>query len=325
MKGQNPMSALPQEALELYQPGQPLTAVQIRAHVNLIQEVMRAVMKENTHFGIIPGCKKPSLWKPGAEVLFVTFHISVDPVVEDLSIEGEARFRVTARATSTNGIHLGAAVGEASSDEEKYKWREVICREEWDATPEDQRRTKWKRGREKAYPVQQIRTEIADCRNTIVKMAFKRASVALALQVTGASDIFTQDIEDLPTEMRDAAINGDAKPAENLPAEIKRKEPQSSGAPSPTVVAPVTPPGAAPVQPPRSTAPPAETPKPAPVAVRPPIQSPKPTQVRVISEAQARRFYAIRKGTGWSDEETVRHLKNLGIENDRQIPVTMYE
>jgi hypothetical protein len=48
--------------------------------------------------------------------------------------------------------------------------------------------------------------------------------------------------------------------------------------------------------------------------------------VRVISEGQARRFYAIRKGTGWSDEETKNYLREtFGTEDDRQIPATRYE
>ena len=303
-------------SLEVYR---PQTAVEIRAQVNLIQEVMRSVMKENTHFGIIPGCQKPSLWKPGAEVLFSTFRISVDPLVEDFSTEDEARFRVTARATSNHGTPLGSAVGEASSSEEKYNWREVVCREEWEATAEDHRRTKWKRGKSGAYSVQQVLTNIPDVRNTILKMASKRASVALALQVTAASDIFTQDIEDVPEESREAVINGDAVKAD-LPTDIKKKEPQSSGTASPST-APATPQNVAPKPSPQPPpAPAAEHPKP-----RPQVQSPQSPQVRVISEAQARRFYAIRKGTGWSDEETSRHLKSLGINSDREIPATMYD
>ena len=164
-------NALPHDSLTVFQPGPPLSAAQIRSHVNLIQEVMRAVMKENTHFGVIPGCKKPSLWKPGAEVLFTTFRIAVDPRIEDLSTSDEARFRVTAFATSASGVQLGSSAGEASSSEEKYKWREVVCEEEWDATAEDQRRRKWKRSRESTYSVQQVRTQIADVRNTVLKMA----------------------------------------------------------------------------------------------------------------------------------------------------------
>ena len=71
--------------------GRPLSAVDIRTQVNLIQEVMKAVMKQNEHYGVIPGCQKPSLWKPGAEKLLMTFHIASEPIIEDLSTSDEAR------------------------------------------------------------------------------------------------------------------------------------------------------------------------------------------------------------------------------------------
>lgn len=175
---------------------QSLTAVQIRAQVNLIQEVMNAVMKKDTHYGIIPGCQKPSLWKPGAEKLLVTFRIASEAVVEDLSTPDEARFRVTRRGTHINsGLFVGSGVGECSSNEEKYKWRFAVCDAEWDATPEDRRRLKYKRD---GSTIKQVRTNPADMANTVLKMADKRGYVALALNTTAASDIFTQDIEDLP-------------------------------------------------------------------------------------------------------------------------------
>ena len=41
----------------------------IRKRTHAIQEVMKGVMKEGTHFGTIPGTPEPSLWKVGAEVL----------------------------------------------------------------------------------------------------------------------------------------------------------------------------------------------------------------------------------------------------------------
>lgn len=296
-------------SLELYQRTQ--TAVEIRAQVNLIQEVMRAVMKENTHYGVIPGCQKPSLWKPGAEVLFATFRVAVDPVAEDLSTPDEARFRVVARATSNHGLQLGSAMGEASSSEEKYKWREVVCDEEWDATAEDQRRHKWKRGKQGAWSIRQVRTQIADCRNTILKMAAKRATVALALQVTAASDIFTQDIEDVPEEVRES-VTDEAAP-EPLPTEIKKKE-----SPQPVPAAPVAQAPVPPSQPaPRQAAP----------VQRPPVQQPRPQQVRVISEPQARRFYAICKQNGRSPEQVREYLQARcgGITDDRQIPSANYE
>jgi hypothetical protein len=184
------------------------TAAEVRARVNLIQEVMRGVMKNGHHYGTIPGAgDKPALFKPGAEQLAVTFRIAVDPVVDDLSTSDEAHFRVTCRAISqVDGSYLGSGVGEASSSEEKYRWRKAVCDEEFDATPEDRRRVKFARGKGGThYTINQVRTVPADVANTVLKMAKKRAQVDMTLTVTGASDIFCQDIEDLPEELRDLA------------------------------------------------------------------------------------------------------------------------
>lgn len=182
-----------------------MSASDIRAQVNLVQEVMQAVMKEGTHFGKIPGTPKPSLWKPGAEVLAATFRIAVSYRVEDLSTPDTVRYRVIAIGThQTSGTTLGEGAGEASSNEEKYKWRKASGIREYEATPADRRRLKFGYDREKRqeYDTKQVRTEPADVANTILKMACKRAQVAMTLNVTAASDIFTQDIEDLPEELR---------------------------------------------------------------------------------------------------------------------------
>lgn len=194
----------------------PMTANAVVSRVRLIQEVMSKVMKENTHYGVIPGCQKPSLWKPGAEQLLVTFRIAPDePKVEDLSTVDSIRYRVTRRGLS-NGSIVAAGVGEASSDEEKYKWRAPVCEAEFEATPEDRRRMKFKRD---GSSFKQVRTNPADVANTILKMADKRAFVAMALLATAASDIFTQDLEDLPPEVA-AAVADDVptRRSEPIPA-----------------------------------------------------------------------------------------------------------
>ncbi|SDF79765.1 MULTISPECIES: hypothetical protein [unclassified Duganella] len=179
------------------------SAAEIRERVNLVQEVMRAVMKEGVHYGKIPGTPKPTLYKAGAEVLCVAFRIAPSYRVEDLGGEGVARCRVTCVGThQTTGIVLGEGVGECSSAEEKYKWRKAICTEEFDLTPETMRRLKFGKGDRGVYKVIQIRTEAADQANTVLKMASKRAHVAMTLTVTGASDMFSQDIEDMPEELR---------------------------------------------------------------------------------------------------------------------------
>lgn len=180
----------------------PLTALAIQSQVNTIQEVMNQVMKANVHYGVIPGCKEPSLFKPGAEKIMATFRLSADPEVIDISDSDQIRYRVKLRLVSSGGVFVGAGIGECSSNEEKYKWRRALCKEEFDEAPVDRKREKWSKGYKGAanYKQQQIRTEPADLANTILKMAKKRALIDAVLTCTAASDCFTQDIEDLPEE-----------------------------------------------------------------------------------------------------------------------------
>lgn len=191
-----------------------LTASQVRGHVQLIQQVMESVMKEGVHYGVIPGTDKPTLLKAGAEVLMSTFRIAVDPQIEDLSSADEMRYRIRCIGThQTSGIVMGAGIGECSSNEEKYKWKRTYNRKEFDATPEDRRRIKYG----KDYEIQQIRTEPADVANTILKMAKKRALVDFTLTALAASDIFAQDLEDMPEEIRDNGGEQKAQPKVEMP------------------------------------------------------------------------------------------------------------
>lgn len=180
----------------------PLTALDIQAQVNTIQHVMKQVMKPDVHYGIIPGTKTPSLFKPGAEKIMATFRLSADPEVSDMSDADQIRYQVKVRLVSSGGVFVGAGIGECSSNEEKYKWRRAICDEEFEECSPDRRREKWTKSWKNSpnYKQKQIRTEPADLANTILKMAKKRALIDAVLTVTAASDCFTQDIEDLPEE-----------------------------------------------------------------------------------------------------------------------------
>lgn len=189
----------------------PLTALDIQAQVNTIQHVMNQVMKKDVHYGIIPGTKTPSLFKPGAEKIMATFRLSADPEVSDMSDSDQIRYQVKVRLVSSGGVFVGAGIGECSSNEEKYKWRRAICDEEFEECSPDRRREKWTKGWQNKpnYKQKQIRTEPADLANTILKMAKKRALIDAVLTCTAASDCFTQDIEDLPPEY----INQESAPA----------------------------------------------------------------------------------------------------------------
>jgi len=175
-----------------------MAVADIISHVALVQEVMRAVMKPDVHYGIIPGTDKPTLYKQGAEVLCMAFRVADSYQVEDLSTADTVRYRVTCTGVhQVNGVVLGTGMGEASSGEEKYKWRKAWD-EEFDATPANMRRIKSGK-----YKTKQVRTEPADLANTILKMANKRAKIAMTINVTACGDMFGQDLEDMDEALRD--------------------------------------------------------------------------------------------------------------------------
>lgn len=191
-----------------------LTAAEVRAQVNLMQDVMAEVMRDGVHYGTIPGTKSKSLYKAGAEKLMATFRLAGDPEVQDLSHGGEIAYRVKVRLTTSGGVFIGAGIGECSSSEDKYSWRAAICDEEFDDTPENRRRIKYAKWQGRVEKKKQVRTNPADVANTILKMAKKRAQVDAVITATAASDIFTQDIEDLPEEVVAEIVSGQrANPA----------------------------------------------------------------------------------------------------------------
>jgi len=189
-------------------PSMPLTADQLKSQISLIQRAMKAVMKDGTHYGKIPGTQKKTLYKAGSEVLLTMFHVSVEPEVADLSTSDEVRYRVRAVGRhQLTGTLIGIGVGECSSNEEKYRWRNSVCDEEFDEAQDDRRRIKWQRYGDQVSQRKQVRTVPADVANTVLKMAKKRAQVDLTLTGLAASDIFTQDIGD-PEDERDRESSG---------------------------------------------------------------------------------------------------------------------
>lgn len=188
---------------------------EVLQHAKVVREVMKAVMKPGIHYGKIPGTNKETLYKPGAEKLCMVFNIGDEYRIEELSTPDMVRYRVTCI-----GIHiptgniLGQGVGECSVGEEKYKWRKALCKEEFDATLPAMRREKFAKSKNGGfYKQQQVRTEPADLANTVLKMAAKRAKIAMVLNVLAVSDMFLQDLEDLDEVLREhLAGDEDAPP-----------------------------------------------------------------------------------------------------------------
>jgi hypothetical protein len=210
-----------QPAVENYG-SRSLTAADVRAQVNLMQDVMLEVMKPDIHYGKIPGTNGKSLYKAGAEKLMATFRLAAKPRVDDLSADGEIHYRVYVALETPGGVFVGEGLGECSSREDKYAWRAAICDEEFDATPENRRRIKFAKAYQstKIDKKKQVRTNPSDVGNTILKMAKKRAQVDAVITATAASDIFTQDIEDLPEEVVAEIVGQQRSPRGSVAAQV---------------------------------------------------------------------------------------------------------
>ncbi len=187
-----------------------------------LSEVMEQVMQDGVHYGLIPGCgEKPSLFKAGAEVLATVFGLAPTFAIVETQLPGGHReYRITCTLTHiASGANLGEGVGACSTMESKYRWRggARLCpkcskpaiikgKAEYGGgwvcfTRKNGCGAKWKDGAKEIEDQSEARTENpdpADQYNTVLKMAKKRAQVDCTLTAVGASDVLTQDIEDLP-------------------------------------------------------------------------------------------------------------------------------
>lgn len=198
---------------------QPLSVAQIKQQVQTIQQVMEGVMKDGTHYGKIPGCgDKPVLLKAGAEKLCMTFRL--DPEYEIITERDGDNLSITSKCTLhyiPNGARMGSGMGSCSSRESKYFYRSAVrkcpaCGAEAIIKGKAEYGGGWlcygKKGGcgakfqdgDAAIDGQKMgrvpNEDLADQYNTVLKMSNKRSLVAAVLNVTAASDIFDQDLDD---------------------------------------------------------------------------------------------------------------------------------
>lgn len=203
----------------------------IVARVEKMREVQKRLMQKDQHYGVIPGTPKPTLLKPGAELLCLTFQLAASFTREEHR-DGE-HLEVIATCTLTHaptGRFLGSEVGSCSTREAKYAYRmgRRACPECGTAAiskSQPQYGGGWycnkkaggcganfKKGDDAIEGQESGRIanpDLADQYNTVRKMACKRARIAAVLSVCGASELFTQDLEDMAGD----DDGRDAKPA----------------------------------------------------------------------------------------------------------------
>ena len=227
-----------------------MSATDVLNQVRLVQEIMSAAMKDGEHYGKIPGCgSKPTLLKPGAEKLCMTFRMAPAYEVDERLLEhGHREYRVLVTLTGIpSKTFIGQGVGCCSTMEGKYRFRtnaaeatdKPVPRSYWDVRAEDPAKAQELIGG-RGYSVKKVEGKgwmiakggekaehdnPADHYNTVLKMAKKRALVDAVLTTTAASDIFTQDLEDITANL---ALAGTA---ENTP--VSTSAPTHTSAPAP--------------------------------------------------------------------------------------------
>jgi hypothetical protein len=221
----------------------------VKGRVQTLQTIYRDIMIKGDpkagvdgDYGVIPGCgNKPALKKAGAEKLLLGFRVS-PTVGENIKIReydgGHREVTVVCTLTSMTGEVLGEGVGSCSTLESKYRYRNVADFDVQDcAIPKDSKERK-NEYRKQGFGMKKVddqwcwvkykdehKTEnpdIADQYNTVLKMAKKRALIDAVLTVFGASDLFTQDIDEIEPEK--SAAQSSFENAEKLKEAEKTKE-----------------------------------------------------------------------------------------------------
>ncbi len=248
-----PPAALELRPLDIPQTG--ITSIEFAQQMRAaIGELIGKVFRPDVHFGVIPGCgNKPALFQPGAQAIGWLFNVTAVPEgkVTDLPgghrlWEGEARL-----AHRVSGQVLAVGMGLCSTMEEKYRYRksERVCPE---CKKPNIRRSKneeggyycWERtggcgaqfkeGDREIESQQLGKVEHGnpfDFYNTCAKIWFKRAFVHASINLSGCSDLFTQDIEDSPEQF--GGHEPPAKAAETKPAANPTKAPAAKPTPAP--------------------------------------------------------------------------------------------
>ena len=182
---------------------------------------------------------------------------------------------------------------------------------------------------------------VADVANTVLKMAKKRAMVDGILTVTGASDIFTQDIEELPKEYLEQRVApASIAPNPTIPIQSTSATDGTNSAmagnstqtgttsaishdDSEPVITPRSRKGA---QPSTQTPPQAPTPATGPAIKAGEVFPPENQGFEPpITKPQSNRYFAIMKSASVTDEQSARQLASLGWHGSRdEMPKRIY-
>lgn len=231
---------------------------QAQARMVAIEELKNLCLIDGVDYGKIPGTPKdakPTLLKPGAEKIcayfgYVPHYTLLEGCIEDWagSRFGEPLFYYHISCTlSREKVAVGEGSGSCSTWEKKYRYRSskrtcpscgaaalIKGKAEWDKG-EYIKRGSWRCFEKKGGCNAQffgddpeimnqplgdvVNPDFADVINTVRKIADKRAYIASTLSATGASQWFSQDLEDQvsPEETEDVRPKQSEPPPQQAP------------------------------------------------------------------------------------------------------------
>lgn len=213
-----PMTALPSTEEMQSRLSRQLTMMKIR------DDFIRQAMEPGIDYGDPAEDGKKALLKPGAEKLLLFFglyaHIECIKEIEDFGAELFVyTYRCEIRQIGSN-IVVAVCEGDASSQEDKYRW---VWKTERDLPAGVDKSTLKSRtstyGNQSVVKYRVTAENPADKRNTLRKMAQKRALVGGTVIATATSGIFMVDIEfdaegnrvqSTPTKKTDRVSDGGA-------------------------------------------------------------------------------------------------------------------
>ncbi len=194
--------------------------------INRFQDIVHANLVRDQDFGIIPGTSKPTLLKPGAEKIAKLLGLADTYEILDRQENWDKpffRYLIKCKLVSvTTGTVISEGLGECNSMESKYRYRDMKrkcpqCGKETIIKGKAEYGGGWlcfqktggcgwkcSDGTEEADALanqavgkvenEDIYTQV----NTLLKMAKKRAMVDASLSAGRLSNVFTQDMEDMP-------------------------------------------------------------------------------------------------------------------------------
>lgn len=222
-------------------PDAPTVKARFQA-IAAFQHIVHQSMVVNVDYGTIPGTQKPTLLKPGAEKIAKLMGLHDHYEITDEMIDWDRPlFSYTVRCTlfvMGSSVAVSEGMGECNSYEDRYRWRWVFessLPAGFDKMGVVTRQINTRNGKAKQYRLPN--DEPFSLKNTILKMAKKRALVDAALSAGRLSDLFTQDMEDI---RGGADIEGDFREVPPDPQEgASTKTDGAAGAsPAPTPAAP---------------------------------------------------------------------------------------